>query len=74
MVLYYANASTYLVDKSVADISPVAAVGISLAILIVGWFVYDGALSRLLEGRDRSSLAARWRSSSSWSPSARAIS
>jgi uncharacterized membrane protein len=52
VVLYYFNASTYLVDKSVADISPLAAVGISIAILIVGWFVYDG-LSRLLEGHDR---------------------
>jgi uncharacterized membrane protein len=52
VVLYYANASTYLVDRSVAEISPLAAVGISVAILIIGWFVYDG-LSRSLEGRDR---------------------
>jgi uncharacterized membrane protein len=52
IVLYYANASTYLVDRSVADISPLLAVGISVALLIVGWFVYD-ALSRALEGRDR---------------------
>src|SRR5438045_68598 len=35
VVLYYANASTYLVDKRVADISPLAAVAISIAILIV---------------------------------------
>ena len=52
IVLYYANASTYLVDKSVADISPVAAILISVALLVVGWFVYDG-LSRALEGNDR---------------------
>src|SRR6266516_2063829 len=52
IVLYYANASTYLVDRSVADISPLLAVAISVGLLIVGWFVYD-ALSRLLEGRDR---------------------
>src|SRR5215510_13017127 len=51
VVLYYANASTYLVDRSVADIGPLTAIGISLAILVVGWFVYDG-LSRALEGRD----------------------
>jgi len=51
VVLYYANASTYLVDRSVADISPQVAVGISVAILIVGWFVYDG-LSRVLEAHD----------------------
>src|SRR5918912_664291 len=49
VVLYYANASSYLVDRSVADIPAWAAVGISLALLGVGWFVYDG-LSRTLEG------------------------
>src|SRR5262245_11971788 len=49
VVLYYANAATYLVDRGVADISPLAAVGISVGLLIVGWFVYDG-LSRALEG------------------------
>jgi uncharacterized membrane protein len=52
VVLYYANASTYLVDKSVADINPWLAVAISVGLLFVGWLVYD-ALSRLLEGRDR---------------------
>jgi uncharacterized membrane protein len=52
VVLYYANASTYLVDKSVADINPWLAVAISVGLLFVGWFVYD-ALSRLLEGQDR---------------------
>jgi uncharacterized membrane protein len=52
VVLYYANASTYLVDKSVADINPWLAVAISVGLLFVGWLVYD-ALSRLLEGQDR---------------------
>src|ERR687886_2407904 len=52
VVLYYLNAGTYLVDPSVADISPPAAVALSVALLVVGWFVYDG-LSRALEGRDR---------------------
>jgi uncharacterized membrane protein len=52
VVLYYANASTYLVDRSVADISPWLAIAISLGILLVAWYVYDG-LCRLLEGRDR---------------------
>jgi uncharacterized membrane protein len=36
----------------VADINPVLAVAVSLGLLVVGWFVYDG-LSRWLEGRDR---------------------
>jgi uncharacterized membrane protein len=52
VVLYYANASTYLVDRSVADISPLAAVGISMGLLVAGWLVYD-TLSRRLEGHDR---------------------
>ena len=52
IVLYYANANTYLVDKSVADISPVLAVAISVGILVVGWLVYD-ALSRVLENNNR---------------------
>src|ERR1700738_4438986 len=57
VVLYYANASTYLVDRTVLDISPFLAVAVSVAILIVGWLVYDG-LSRLLEGQDRLLAAA----------------
>jgi uncharacterized membrane protein len=57
VVLYYANASTYLVDKTVADISPWLAVGISVGLLIVGWLVYD-TLSRRLEGHDRLLAAA----------------
>jgi uncharacterized membrane protein len=52
VVLYYANASTYLVDKSIVDVNPWLAVAISVGLLFVGWLVYD-ALSRLLEGQDR---------------------
>jgi uncharacterized membrane protein len=52
IVLYYANASTYLIDANVADISPVAAVTISVGLLLVGWIAYDG-LSQALEGHDR---------------------
>jgi uncharacterized membrane protein len=57
IILYYANASTYLVDRTVLDIPPLLAVAWSVALLIVGWLVYDG-LSRLLEGRDRLLAAA----------------
>ncbi|MDQ6675253.1 MAG: urate hydroxylase PuuD [Chloroflexota bacterium] len=57
VVLYYANASTYLVDRTVADISPLLGVAVSVALLVVGWVVYD-ALSRLLAGRDRLLAAA----------------
>lgn len=52
IVLYYANASTYLVDRTVADLSPWLAVGISVVLLVVGWLVYNG-LCRLLEDDDR---------------------
>lgn len=40
-VLYYAGAEVYLIDKSVADISPTLGIIIGLAVLFGGWFVYD---------------------------------
>ena len=51
IVLYYVQASAYLVDRAVLDINPWLAVAISVAILAASWLVYD-ALSRWLEGRD----------------------
>jgi uncharacterized membrane protein len=51
VVLYYLQASTYLIDRAVLDIAPLLAVGISVALLAVSWLVYDG-LSRALEGRE----------------------
>jgi uncharacterized membrane protein len=41
VVLYYANANTYLIDKSVADISVAAAIALSLIGLAAAWVVYD---------------------------------
>jgi uncharacterized membrane protein len=41
VVLYYWNAETYLIDKSVADIPVAAAVAISLIGLAAAWVVYD---------------------------------
>jgi uncharacterized membrane protein len=41
VVLYYANADTYLIDKSVADIPVAAAIGLSLIGLAAAWVVYD---------------------------------
>jgi uncharacterized membrane protein len=46
--LYYVNADTYLIDKSVADLSPAAAISISIGLLVVAWVVYD-VLCRLLQ-------------------------
>ncbi|HKD33913.1 MAG TPA: urate hydroxylase PuuD [Gaiellaceae bacterium] len=39
--LYYFNASTYLIDPSVADLSTTAAIAISIGLLVVAWVVYD---------------------------------
>jgi uncharacterized membrane protein len=41
VVLYYWNAETYLIDKSVADIPVAAAIGVSLIGLAAAWVVYD---------------------------------
>ena len=43
VVLYYWNAETYLIDKSVADIPVAAAIGVSLIGLAAAWVVYDVA-------------------------------
>jgi uncharacterized membrane protein len=52
LVVYYAHASTYLVDPSVADLSNGEAIAISLAGLVLAWVVYDG-LCRLVGDNDR---------------------
>jgi uncharacterized membrane protein len=41
IVLYYLDARTYLIDPSVADLAPWQAVSSSVALLAVGWLVYD---------------------------------
>ncbi|TAG24583.1 MAG: hypothetical protein EAZ37_15820 [Burkholderiales bacterium] len=41
-VLYLYNASTYLIDKSLMDWQPGAAIGVALSFLVVFWMVYDG--------------------------------
>ncbi len=40
-VVYYFNARAYLIDSSVADLSPLTASAIGLAAIILSWFVYD---------------------------------
>jgi uncharacterized membrane protein len=51
VVLYYLNARTYLVDRDVADLSPGAAIGISIGLLVAAWVVYD-LLCRALPDED----------------------
>jgi len=41
IVAYYFQAGAMLVDPKVADISPATAVIVSLALIVVGWFLYD---------------------------------
>src|SRR5205085_10685600 len=55
IVLYYVNANTYLIDRSVVDLRPWQAIAISVALLAAAWFVYDG-LCRLL--RNEAALGA----------------
>jgi uncharacterized membrane protein len=50
IVLYYLNADTYLIDKSVADLTTGEAVAISVGLLAAAWIVYD-LLCRLLASR-----------------------
>jgi uncharacterized membrane protein len=50
VVLYYFHADTYLIDKSVADLSTGEAIAISVGLLALAWFVYDG-LCRVLGSR-----------------------
>ncbi len=56
VVMYYLHANVYMIDKSVADISPLQAVGLSVALLVVGWVVYDQLCKRL--GLERESWIA----------------
>ncbi|HET8897382.1 MAG TPA: urate hydroxylase PuuD [Rhodanobacteraceae bacterium] len=41
IVVYWWHAGAYMVDPSVAALSPLQAVGVGVATLIVGWLVYD---------------------------------
>ena len=51
VVLYYADADTYLIDRSVADVSQAEAIALSAGLLVLAWVAYD-ALCRRLGGRE----------------------
>jgi uncharacterized membrane protein len=40
-IVYYFNAQAMMVDKTVADLSSMQAIGLGLGSLVVGWTVYD---------------------------------
>ena len=41
VLVYWYGAQVYLIDPTVAELSPLKAVGIAAAIIVGGWFVYD---------------------------------
>jgi uncharacterized membrane protein len=47
VVMYYLHARAYLIDRSVADLTPLEAIGISVALIVVGWLCYDQLCKRL---------------------------
>ncbi len=49
-LIYWLGASTYLIDRSVQDLTPTTAIAISIACIVGGWIVYD-ALCKALERR-----------------------
>ncbi len=51
IVVYFAHASSFLVDPSVADLTTWEAIAISVGGLALAWLVYDG-LCRVLAGHD----------------------
>ncbi len=41
VLMYYGQASTYLIDPDVLDLAPLEAIGISLALIVAAWLAYD---------------------------------
>ena len=56
VVMYYAHADIYMIDRGVADLTPWQAIAISLALLAGGWVFYDQLCKRA--GLDREKLVA----------------
>jgi uncharacterized membrane protein len=52
-VVYYAHASTFLVDPSVTDLGNGEAIALSIGGLVLAWLVYDGLCRVLGLNRDR---------------------
>ncbi|MDH3733241.1 MAG: urate hydroxylase PuuD [Gemmatimonadota bacterium] len=56
VLVYYLGADAYLIDPGVSPISPVAAIAVGLAVLLLGWLVYNRLCRTSLA--DRSGLFA----------------
>ncbi|MCJ9430583.1 urate hydroxylase PuuD [Kordiimonas sp. A6E486] len=58
-VIYYYGANLFLIDKAKMALTQSEAIGISLAFIIGGWFVYDG-LCRSPLGRNNKAFGIVW--------------
>lgn len=47
-IVYYFNASSFLIDPEVLDIQPLTAIFISVSSLFAGWVIYDQMCKRLM--------------------------
>jgi len=50
-LIYWIGASTHLIDQRVMALAPTAAIGVSAAVLALGWLVYD-SLCKVFEGKE----------------------
>ena len=50
-IVYYFNASSYLIDPEILDIKPLTAITISVFSLIIGWIIYDQICKRLSKNK-----------------------
>jgi len=57
VLIYWYGADVYLIDKTVADLSPAYAVGAAALILLAGWIIYD-LLCKSPLGKNESVLGA----------------
>jgi uncharacterized membrane protein len=58
IIVYYMDAKAYLIDPSVADLSPATAIALGITTLIAGWFIYDTMCrSPLIKRQDLFALA-----------------
>jgi uncharacterized membrane protein len=47
VVMYYARADVYMIDRDIAALTPWQAIGISVALLVAGWIFYDQLCKRM---------------------------